>query len=156
MNRASVILCLGLACFGCKPAAAPVNNAQSNAEKSAPADPALPRPGLYRITESAMWLSGAGEIAPPAETATLCVPALDLTAFGSWAAGKLVPRCPSSITLGKGGFDAQASCTDPELGDIDVTSHAQYSPDSIDVDSDLFDGTDTMRISSAYRRVGDC
>ena len=156
MNRTRAILCLGLTCIGCKPVAEPVDNAQANTETTAPADRSLPKPGLYRITEPATWLSGSGEIAPSAVTATLCIPALDLTSFAAWAAGKLVPRCPSSITLGKGGFDAQASCTDPELGDIDVTSHAHYSPDSIDVDSDLFDGIATMRISSAYRRAGGC
>lgn len=155
MNRTRALLCLTLACIGCKPAA-PADNAIAVGDAAAPHDPALPRAGLYRITQTTTWLNGSGEIAPPAEGETLCVPALDLTSFANWASGNIVTRCPSSIKLGMGGFDAQASCTDPELGDIDVTSHGSYSPDSIDVDSDLFDGTDTMRISEAYRRVGDC
>jgi len=156
MNRTHAILCLALACVGCKPAAAPADNQRASGNAAAPNDPALPRAGLYQVTESSVWLDGDGEIAPPAENGTLCVPALDLQSFASWASTNLVPRCPSDVTVGKGTFRSHASCTDPELGDSEVTTQANYSPDSIDVDSDLTDGKDTMRISSAYRRIGDC
>lgn len=157
LTRALILLPLVLlAACDSKSVLDAANVTTANPEAAAPTDPALPRAGLYRETISAAWLSGSGEIAPPTENGTICIPTLDLESFASWAAGHVVPRCPSDVTLGKGSFQARAACTDPEYGDIDVTSHANYSPDSIDVASDLTDGTDTMRIDSAYRRVGDC
>ncbi len=159
VQRNFLIAGLMLACLGCSPTTPDTDDAAADNATVAPAasgDSTLPRAGLYRMSQSATWLTGGGEIVPPGDEGDICVPALTRSSFASWAAGNIVPRCPSDVSLGNSSFDARAACTDPEYGDIDVTSHASFGPDSIDVESDLYDGTDTMRISTSYRRTGDC
>jgi len=131
-----------------------VSNTAGNAQAAAAASD-LPRPGLYRVTETSQVVGDTGAVPGPPETHQTCYSEHPEKAFLSLTGMNCTGE---DVSMRHGTIDVTMHCTTPgtAVQDSPYELRGSYDKNSAEGTADVILQQGMVRLTTKLERIGDC